>query len=177
MAFAVIILWTIISNSPYYLSDSPEVVVKKIYRTNPFNESIPISEFIESHTNPDDRIQVLGPNPRYIFTLIEWQPQDMYMYGLMEPQKFSSLMQLELINDLARINPKIIIFCHIKDSWLVQSKSDEHLQNWSNYFINKYYNLVGVVDIGEETKYKWMDDAVSYQPVSRNFIYVLERKR
>jgi hypothetical protein len=178
MAFAAIMLWTIISNSPYYLSDSPELVVKKIYGANPFNESIPISEFIESHTNPDDRIQVLGSEPQIYFYSHRMAASGyIYMYGLMESQKFSSLMQQELINDLARINPKIIIFCHIKDSWLVQSKSDEHLQNWSNYFINKYYNLVGVVDIGEETKYKWMDDAVSYQPVSQNFIYVLERKR
>jgi hypothetical protein len=177
MAFAAIILWTLISNSPYYLSDSPEVIVKKIYASNPFNESIPISEFIASHTNPDDRIQVLGSEPQiYFYSHRMAASGHIYMYGLMEPQKFSSIMQQEMINDLARTNPKIIIFCHIKASWLARSNSDDHLLNWSSDFIYKNYNTVGVVDIGEETIYKWMDDAVSYQPRSKNYIYIFERK-
>src|ERR1035438_1590102 len=50
MTLVIIILWTLISNSSYYLSDSPEVIVKKTYGANPFNESIPISEFIASRT-------------------------------------------------------------------------------------------------------------------------------
>ena len=177
MTLVIIILWTLISNSSYYLSDSPEVIVKKTYGANPFNESIPISEFIASRTNPDDRIQVIGSEPQiYFYSHRMAASGHIYMYGLMEPQKYSSMMQQELINDIARVNPKYIVYCNIKNSWLARSNSDDHILNWSKDFIYKYYNVVGVVDMGEETIYKWMNDAVSYQPISQNFIYVLERK-
>ena len=128
IAFAAIILWTLLSNSPYYLSDSPEVVVKKTYGSNPFNESIPISEFIVSRTNPDDRIQVIGSEPQiYFYSHRMAASGHIYMYGLMEPQKFSSMMQQELINDIARVNPKYIVYCNIKNSWLARSNSNDHI--------------------------------------------------
>jgi hypothetical protein len=178
MAFIAIILWTLLSNSSYYLSDSSELVVQKTYGMNPFNESIPISEFIASRTDPDDRIQVLGSEPEiYFYSKRMAASGHMYMYGLMEPQKYSSIMQQELINDLARIKPKYIVFCNIRNSWLARTNSDDHILNWSRDFIYKNYNIVGVVDIGEETIYKWMDEAVTYKPSSQNFIYIFERKR
>ena len=173
----IIILWTIISNTSYYLSDSPELIVRKVYGSNPFNESIPIAEFIASRTNPNDRIQVLGSEPQiYFYSNRMAASGHIYMYGLMEPQKYSSIMQQELINDLARINPKYIVFCNIATSWLAGPNSDLHILKWSNDFLIKNYNIAGVVDIGEETVYKWMNDAIAYQPRSQNLIYIFERK-
>jgi hypothetical protein len=175
--FTIIILWTVISNNAYYLYDSPEVTIQKAYGISGFIESIPISEFITAHTDQDDRIQVLGSEPQiYFYSKRMAASGQIYMYGLMEPQKYSSEMQQELINDIARVNPKYIVFSKIATSWLVRSNSNVHILIWSYEFVNKNYNIVGIVDIGEETVYKWMNDANAYQPRSDNLIYIFERK-
>jgi hypothetical protein len=173
----VIISWTLISNSSYFLSDSPEVIVRKIYEHNPFIESYAISDFIEARTTPDDRIEVFGSEPEiYFYSNRLAASGHIYMYGLMEPQRYSSFMQQEMINDVARNKPKYIVFCNIRKSWLERPNSDKHLLIWSKDYITKYYNLAGVADLGEETTYKWMNDALFYQPKSNNVIFIFERR-
>jgi hypothetical protein len=173
----IIILWTLISNNSYYLSDSPELIVKKIYGHNPFIESYVISDFIESRTTPDDRIEVFGSEPQIYFYANRLAASGhIYMYGLMEPQKYSSVMQQQTINDVARNKPKYIVFCNIWTSWAAGTYSDLHILKWIKDYLTKYYNTVGIVDIGEETIYKWMNDAVLYQPRYKNVVFIFERK-
>ena len=53
--------------------------------TNPFPESVKIGDYIREHSNPDDKIAVLGSEPQiYFYSKRLSATGYIYTYGLME---------------------------------------------------------------------------------------------
>jgi hypothetical protein len=50
--------------------------------------------------------------------------------------------------------------------------------DWLNMYCRRYFDLVGVIDILslDRTEYRWGDEARTYSPRSRYFIYVFQRR-
>ena len=49
---------------------------------------------------------------------------------------------------------------------------------WADEFIQTCYDMVGVADIysKNDTKFVWGPEAAAYTPVSKNLMYVFQRK-
>jgi hypothetical protein len=138
------------------------------------------TETISLLTPLKDRILVLGSEPQiYFYSKRLSATGHIYMYGLMEKQKFARSMQQEMIREIVSANPEFIVVVTAMTSWLIRPDSDTTVLDWANRYAAEKFDLVGIVDqIGSgSTIYLWGNDAVQYAPRSGSVIYLFKKKR
>ena len=143
------------------------------YGTNPFVEAPEIARYIQARTAANDRIAVLGSEPEiYFYANRKSSTGYIYTYPLTEQQKYSARMQDEMIDEISSHHPKYLVFVRVVASWLPRS-SNERILQWSDRYIKKCYDLVGIADIQrpEPTRFAWDAEAVGYQPRSTETVY------
>lgn len=162
----------------YLFSQTPDEIARTAYHLNPFPESVVISEYIREHSDPDDRILVLGSEPQiYFYSRRLSSTGYIYMYNMMEIHEHNLAMQKEMVSEVGQTPPEYIVYVNMKASWLRLQDSPMYIFNWRREYIGRHYNLVGVVDIGSNrTVYKWGNDARTYQPASDLKIQVFRRR-
>jgi hypothetical protein len=101
-----------------------------------------------------------------------------YVYELMGNHDFSLPMQQEMIAELERASPKFLVFIKIIYSWLIQPESNMLMLNRFHDYSEKYYDLVGRVDIisARETRYLWGDEVKTDIQESPFAILIYERR-
>jgi len=162
---------------------NPNEASRSIYGLNPFPESLEIAEYIKKHTSKNDRIAVIGSEPQiYFYSQRRSATGYIYTYPLMEPHKYALKMQQEMIQEIESVSPKILVFVRVLGSWAsswgLNRESERLIFFWFQQYVEKYYEMVGVVDIitPEKTVYKWGDKSIKYTPVSKAFLFILKRK-
>jgi 4-amino-4-deoxy-L-arabinose transferase-like glycosyltransferase len=164
----------------YFFIDPVESVGRNLSGVNPFPESLVVADYIEKNTSLKDRILVLGSEPQiYFYSKRLSATGHIYMYGLMEQQKFARSMQQEMIREIVSANPEFIVVVTAMTSWLIRPDSDTTVLDWANRYAAEKFDLVGIVDqIGSgSTIYLWGNDAVQYAPRSGSVIYLFKKKR
>jgi hypothetical protein len=160
----------------FFFTGSPAAVCRYMYFPNPFPESIAIANYIRSKSDPDSTIAVLGSEPQiYFYARRRSATSYIYMYSLMENQRYALRMQQEMIQEIERSKPEYLIFVRTPISWLRREDSETALFDWfENY--KTHYTVAGIIEIvsPRETKYFWDDQAKNYRPQA-NAIYVLRR--
>jgi hypothetical protein len=156
----------------------PDTASRYTYGENPFPESVRIAQYIKEHSSADDRIAVLGSEPQiYFYSDRLSATGHVYMYGLMENQKYAPVMQQEFIRETEAAKPKYIVFINVYSSWLIRPESPKFLSDWAQRYLVENYDKTGVVDIfPDRTIYLWDTDAVVYSPRSQAFLEVYRRK-
>ena len=173
------VVQTLYHNRDYFFIDPVEQVGRKLSGGNPFPESLVIAKYIEENTSSNDRILVLGSEPQiYFYSRRLSATGHIYMYGLMENQKYARSMQQEMIREIVSANPKIIVVVTAMTSWLIRPDSDTTILNWANRYAAENFELVGIADqIGSaHTMFLWGKDAVQYSPQSNSIIYLFKRR-
>lgn len=158
---------------------SPRVAARSTYHNNPFPESIEIGRYIRSHSNANDRIAVFGSEPQIYFLSGRRSATGyIYTYPLMEAQPYARQMQLEMIDEIERASPQVLVAVSVPTSWLPRSTSRLMIADWANSYIDQHFQLVGVIDIvsPSHTEYRWDGEATTYVPRSRNVLRVYQRK-
>jgi hypothetical protein len=75
------------------------------------------------------------------------------------------------------VQPRFVVYADCWSSWLSGSDSDKTIFEWVDQYVRARYQLVGIVDeVKEGTEYHW-GDAATYQPRSKNRLFVYERDR
>jgi hypothetical protein len=146
-----------------------------MYGPNPFPESIRIAEYIKAHSKKEDKIVILGSEPQiYFYSSRHSATGYIYVYGLMENQKYALRMQLDMAREIEKVEPKYLIFVNIPTSWLANARSERYILEWLQQYLNNKFSLVGVVDILSpyETAYRWDNEAKNYSPRSPYFLCV-----
>jgi 4-amino-4-deoxy-L-arabinose transferase-like glycosyltransferase len=163
----------------YLFSMGPRELSRAMYGSNPFVEAVEIGSYIKQRTDPSDRIAVLGSEPEiYFYADRKAATGYIYTYALMEPQRFASQMQAEMIKEVESAHPRYLVFVRIDHSWLVTPSSDQRIVGWARDYAGRCYDLVGVADLFSEEKsgIVWDDAAQSYEPQSDNLVYTFRRK-
>ncbi len=170
----------IVKSRLYYLEYSPQEVSQMLYRGNPFSESVIIGDYVRQHTEPDDKIAVLGSEPQVYFYANRISATGyLYMYSLMEPQPLNEKMQTEMIHEIETANPKILVLFRMQLSWFRRPESPMVIFNWFENYTNANYYLTGVAEIAEgakETNFFWNEQARARQPSANQVIYIFTRK-
>jgi Dolichyl-phosphate-mannose-protein mannosyltransferase len=157
----------------------PEQISRLIYGRNPFPESVPIARYIREHTQPGDRVAVVGSEPQiYFYAGRRSATGYIYTYPLMELQPYATGMQQAMIREIESADPRYVVFVRAAGSWLVRENSDKTIFGWFEQY-QQNLKRVGVVDIlsRQETVYRWGDDAATYAPRSDVWLMIFERGR
>jgi 4-amino-4-deoxy-L-arabinose transferase-like glycosyltransferase len=169
----------VVREREYLFRMTPRDLIRAVYGGNPFLEAVPIAAYIAAHTTPADRIAVLGSEPEiYFYAARRAATGYVYMYPLVEPQRFASRMQDEAIRDIESARPLYVVHVGIGSSWGVWPGADRRLLAWIPTFLARCYDQIGVVDIVtvNESVVVWDDAARAYQPRSRNLIQTYRRR-
>jgi len=149
-----------------------------IYTESPFVESIRIAEYLREHTGRSDTIAVLGSEPQiYFYSNRHSATGHIYVYGLMEAQKYASQMQQEMIREIERARPKFLIFVVMPDSWLQRPESDRSIFTWANEYTAQNYTVAGFVNMMAPDKTEYYFEGVPQSvPQLGKYILIYERK-
>ena len=159
-------------------TDSPRQVLRTIYGSNPFPESIEIARYISERTSADDRIAVIGSEPQIYFYARRLAATGyIYTYALMERQPYATAMQRQMIHEIEAWKPRFVVFVNVYTSWVMRPDSDTTIFAWFDQY-QRRFDRVGVVDIvsAAQTRYVWGPEAAAYVPRSDIWLAIFERK-
>ena len=170
--------WPILAERKFFFEASPAEASRIIYPESPFVESIRIAEYLREHTTRNDTIAVLGSEPQiYFYSGRHSATGYIYTYGLMEPQKYASQMQQEMIRDIERAHPKFLISVVMPDSWLQRPESERLIFTWANEYTAQNYTVAGFVNMvaPDKTDY-YFGDVPQSVPQLGKYILIYQRK-
>jgi hypothetical protein len=179
LVFAGVVGAYVVHEQPFLFAMSPRDISRSRYQQNPFIEAEPIAQYLASHTDPSDRIGVLGSEPEIYFLAHRRSATGyIYMYPLVEPQRFAARMQTETIQEIERAHPKYVVLVQVPGSWAVQAGADPHIMDWGNEYTSRCYDQVGVADIfsAQTSEIRWDAAVAGYRPRSMYVVYTYVRK-
>jgi 4-amino-4-deoxy-L-arabinose transferase-like glycosyltransferase len=164
-----------------YLFDlSPDAVSRMVYGANPFPEAVQIARYVREHSDPTDRIAVIGSEPQiYFYARRRAATGYIYMYPLMEAHEFSEHLQRDMIAQIERLQPRFLVLVNVDTSWTMQPDSSHLLLDWAAKTVDQDYEPVASADIvpGDPTVYRWDAEARATQPYSRFYVVVFRRRQ
>lgn len=176
LCFIVACSLQIVRQRDFLFRMDPLTASRSVYGENPFPEAVEIGDYIKAHSTPADRVAVLGSEPEiYFYSQRHSATGHIYMYGLMEPQKYALQMQEEMIREVESAKPKYVVYADVSVSWLAWPNSQRLVFDWAKNFLHEHYEIVGVADILAQPKYRWGEDARSSQRRSPLGVYIFER--
>lgn len=174
---ALCLIQSIYTERDYLFRMTPFQVSRSTFGP-PFSESLEIAKFIQEHTEPHDRIAVLGSEPEIFFYSKRRSASSyIYMYPLMENHDFAFQMQQNFINQVEAANPKFVVFIGMPGTWYQRPESHMLIFQWfDNYVRRGDAKLVGVIEAVEnESLYHWGSD-VKWPVESPFWVTIYERK-
>ena len=158
----------------------PEEVVKASYQTaKPFAESAAVADFIRENSAPTDKIMVIGSEPQiYFYARRPAATGYIYLYGLLENQRYAALMQDEFLREMTTAAPKFVVVVHDLTTWMSDGTGPDRFMANANRYLAENYVQVGVVDIfrNEPSRFVWGRGAALYRSSSSTYMLVLLRK-
>jgi len=180
--FAALFGYSVFQARQFLFQMSPESAVHCIYIRSPIAESVEVAKYIESRSDKDSRIIVLGSEPQIYFYLQRRAPVSyIYMYPLLEDTPYAALMQERFKKEVESAGVEYLIIVHISTSWFnwyANEKIGKPLFDWIDAYRKEHYDIVGVVDMVSHDKsvYLWDDAARIYRPRSDSYMLVFKRK-
>jgi len=178
LAFALAAGQSLLGNQRTLFQAAPNEVSREVYGANPFPEVVGVGRYIAEHSNPSDKIVVLGSEPEvYFYSRRRSATGYIYVYSLMEAQPYARRMQEEMIREVETSRPEYLVYVRAPSSWAVLPGSEHLLLNWAPKYAQEHYELVGLVDIlTEGSVYRWDGDARNYAPQSPYVLFVFRRR-
>lgn len=177
--FALVAGYYVVAERSYLFSMNPRDLSRMRYGGNPFIEAVEIARYIRERTPPGERIAVVGSEPEiYFYAQRKSATGYMYTYALMEPQRYASRMQDEMMEQIEAAHPRYLVFAQIKSSWAADPSSDRRILDWVERYARKCYYRVGIADIFSEDKtaFVWDLNVRDYRPLSENLVFTFRRR-
>jgi hypothetical protein len=162
----------------YYFHPNYERILRTVYGSNPFPESMEIANFINANSKPEDNIAIIGSEPQiYLYTHKKSPSRHAYFAAIVSDVAEHKEWQREFVADIEKAAPRYIVFFNHSISLFVQPNTDQFVFTWLNKYIPERYKLVGVADMvdGMQTNYVYKEALATYQPKGQNIIYIYEK--
>jgi hypothetical protein len=184
LAFSIFVLGSFFivgKQSDYYFSPNQFQILRENYGDNPFVESKPIADKINSLSQAGDECLVLGSEPQINFYSQLKSPTRHFFQGMLSVVRDSTKeWNQELKKEVEASKPKFIVFVNHPFSWVFPRDSDQEIFKWGYSYAFQNYDLIGVADIlpGNFTKpvYVWDQATLTYKPKGEKYLLLLKRK-
>lgn len=169
--------YSVMAQRAPFFQMTPYEFSRNTYGLNPFPEAVRIADYIRTHSEPGARIAVLGSEAEiYFYSKRQAATGYLFTYGLMETHRYAEQCQDEMINEIEGARPEFLIFVAIPTSWLKKLGSSHTIFDWMTDYTREHYDLAGVVELGDESRYVW-GAAAKYEPVrASDYIAVYQRR-
>ena len=115
----------------YLFLATPSEASRMVYGANPFAEAEGVAARIDALTEPGDKIAILGSEPEILFYAKRRSATGyIYMYELMERHPFAERMQRQMIEEIERARPAVIVEVGVEPSWSPRFGSPRIVFDW-----------------------------------------------
>ena len=177
---STILIATIAGDKTYAFNQSVQSISRSIYGSAPFVESPVIGKFINENTARDDKVAILGSEPQILFYADRRSATGyIYTYGLMENQPYNKQMQLEMIDQIEKNKPAILLYCKNYYSWAVRKDSPKIIFEWLQDYIPWNYRVAGITyrDKNGLPHYLWNEEVENFSNIeAKNYVVIYRRK-
>jgi len=145
----------------YLFKMAPLLVNREMHERHGFPEAMVVADYVRDHSSSQDRIAVIGSEPEiYFYSHRRSATGYIYMYSLMENQKFALRMQNDMIHEVEDSHPKFVIFVDNQLSWgwgPPWDATEPHMNvfAWARRYVDAQYDLVAEVPIDKAPDYLW----------------------
>jgi len=166
------------ASKSYYFHPNYERILRSVYGSNPFPETVEIANYININSKPEDQTALIGSEPEFfIYTNKNYLSRHAYFAAIVADFKQHPQWQREFAADIEKAKPRYIVFYNHSISLFVQPNTEKYIFEWVNKYTAAHYKIIGVADMvdGQQTNYVWKEALNTYQPKGQNIIYIYER--
>lgn len=120
-----------------------------------FVASVKVADLIKSLSTPQDQIGIFGSEPQICFYAhLRCAGHYIYIYPLLEKQKFVTQMQNEMKQEMQTTQPRFLVYVDYWSSWNWDKASTENraFLDWTWDFAHNGYELVDQIIIPTDAK-------------------------
>jgi 4-amino-4-deoxy-L-arabinose transferase-like glycosyltransferase len=152
---ALVIVYGVLSAPWYYLGGTAQAKCRALYGSNPFPESAVVAAFIAERSEPDDTVFILGSEPQILFYADRKSAtRFIFTYPLVLPHPRARNLQLSVLEDLRRSEPRFIVTVLVSDSFAAGRGAPVELFNGVQKLLEDCYSLAGTVPLAPETTFR-----------------------
>ena len=179
LVFLLLSLIHVNNKKDYYINPNYHQILRTVYGTNPFPESMEIAQWLNTHAKPEDGLVLIGSEPQiYFYTHKKCPSRHAYFAAIVDNVPQHKQWQREFVNDVDKAKPKYLVFFNHGISLFRQPNTDDFVFKWLDETLRLNYQPVGFVDMMPglmPSVYKWGSDLNGYQPQGQERIIVYER--
>ncbi len=177
LLFLAAFAYTIYGQREIFFQMTPLEVCRSIYGANPFPEALDVARLVRSQTPKDTPFAIVGSEPEIFFYADRFSATGyIYTYELMEPQKYAAIMQNEMIAEIEKARPELLIYVDVPLSWLPQEDANMYIFDWFRSYVAQNYRLLAVDKSSLNPMSSAAKDSTS-PPLSTWNIYVYKKKQ
>jgi Dolichyl-phosphate-mannose-protein mannosyltransferase len=177
LLFLAAFAYTIYGQREVFFQMTPLEVCRSIYGANPFPEALDVARLVRSQTPKGTLFAIVGSEPEIFFYADRPSATGyIYTYELMEPQKYAAIMQNEMIAEIEKARPELLIYVDVPLSWLPQEDANMYIFDWCRRYVAENYRLLAVDKSSLNPMSSAAKDSTS-PPLSTWNIYVYRRKQ
>jgi hypothetical protein len=170
--FVLIFVLSVSSQYREFFRLDPVTLSRKMHIDQPYPEAAVAAKSIKTISSPQDQIGILGSEPEICFyAKRHCATSYIYMYPLLERQKYAPQMRSDMIKQLESAHPRFLVYIDDELSWWSQTPTpgeNKDFFNWAWNYAHTGYELVDQIPIAGNGKHLYGN-----QPA----IYVFRHKR
>jgi hypothetical protein len=153
-----------------YFRLDPVALARRVQPGEAFPEAVAVGSYLKAHASQQDTIGLFGSEPEICFySGRHCASSYLYLYPLMEKQKFAHQMQGEMMQQIRDARPGFLVYVDDIHSWGSKAQLDKNRgfveMAWAYAHYN--YELVDQVAVAGDPEHLWGDHA---------YLYVFRRK-
>ena len=174
---AVGVVSSLAGNGRVWFSLAPTEAGRAMFGGTLFTDTRALGEFIRTNTPPGARLAVIGSEPEIYFHSHRRSATGyIYVYPLMERQRFARQMQEEMIREIEAAKPDYVVEVKEPMSWLQREESDPHILQWWESYGPAHYEMVKLIPLMEPVPQAESDGATGLER-QRGHLMLMERRR